>query len=71
MGGPLSVVLSNIFMTMLEMNVVLPMKPTFYKRYVDDIITRRDKNKKDLLLELNNHIIQASTLLLKLTQSSF
>ena len=51
MGGPLSVVLSNIFMTMLEMNIVLPMKPLFYKRYVDDIITRRDKNKRDLLLE--------------------
>ena len=51
MGGPLSVILSNIFMTMLELRVVLPMNPSFYKRFVDDVFTRRAKNKPDLLLE--------------------
>ena len=50
MGGPLSVILSNIFMTKLERKVVLPVKPAFYKRYVDDIITRRKKNQPDKLL---------------------
>ena len=51
MGGPLSVILSNIFMTMLERRVVVPMKPSFYKRFVDDVLTRRTKNEPDLLLE--------------------
>ena len=51
MGGPLSVIMSNIFMTMLEVRIVVPMKPSFYKRFVDDIITRRKKNQPDLLLE--------------------
>ena len=54
MGGPLSVILSNIFMTMLELHVVKPMKPKFYRRYVDDIIKRRKKNCPDLLLEKLN-----------------
>ena len=57
MGGPLSVIIANIFMTMLEKSVVFPIKPSFYKRYVDDIITRRNKNEPDLLLEemMNYH----------------
>jgi len=50
MGGPLSVIISNIFMTKLEKKVVLPEKPAFYRRFVDDIITRREKNKPDELL---------------------
>ena len=51
MGGPLSVIISNIFMTKLEKEVVLPEKPRFYKRYVDDIIRRRKKNQPDELLD--------------------
>ena len=54
MGGPLSVILSNIFMTMLEKDVVLPLKPLFYKRYVDDVISRRKKNVPDILLQKLN-----------------
>ena len=54
MGGPLSVILSNIFMTMVELQVVKPMKPNFYLRFVDDIINRRKKNSPDLLLEKLN-----------------
>ena len=50
MGGPLSVITSDIFMTKLEKQVVSPAKPAFYKRYVDDIITRRKKNQPDELL---------------------
>ena len=50
MGGPLSVIISNIFMSKLEKEVVTPEKPVFYKRYIDDIITRRKKNMPDALL---------------------
>ena len=38
MGGPISVVLSNIFCVKMELNVVKPLKPKFYKRFVDDIV---------------------------------
>ena len=51
MGGPLSVIMSNIFMTKLEKDVVIPTNPKLYKRYVDDIIARRKKNIPDILLE--------------------
>ena len=40
MVGPLSVTLSDIWMVKIENNIVIPHKPTFYKRYVDDIINR-------------------------------
>ena len=36
---------------MLEVRIVVPMKPSFYKRFVDDVITRRKKNQPDVLLE--------------------
>ena len=40
MGGPLSVIMSNIFMTKLKLenDVVVPTNPQLYKRYVADII---------------------------------
>ena len=37
MGGPLSVIFSDIYMTKTEREVVNPSKPKFYKRFVDDI----------------------------------
>ncbi|XP_066914430.1 uncharacterized protein [Clytia hemisphaerica] len=36
MGGPLSVVFANIFMTKMEKDIVEPSKPEFYRRFVDD-----------------------------------
>ena len=39
-----------IFTSKLEKEVVTPEKPVFYKRYIDDIITRRKKNMPDALL---------------------
>ena len=54
MGGPLSVIISNIFMTKLEKTVVMPEKPAFYKRFVDDVITRRKKNQLDELFSKLN-----------------
>ena len=56
MIGPLSVTLSDIWMVKMENNIVIPHKPTFYKRYVDDIINHIQKHEEDLLFKtLNNY----------------
>ena len=56
MGGPLYFTLSDIWMVKMENNIVIPHKPIFYKRYIDDIINRRKKHKEDLLFKkLNNY----------------
>ena len=44
MGGAISVIMSGIHMNRLEKEPVMPLKPKFYKRYVDDTITKRKKN---------------------------
>ena len=36
MGGPVSVAFSDIFMCKMEEDVVVPAKPIFYKRCIDD-----------------------------------
>ena len=41
MRGPLSVTLSNIYMVKMENSVVIPSEPIFYRRFVDDIYSRR------------------------------
>ena len=51
MGGPLSVIFSNIFLSKLEKEKVLPLHPPMYKRFVDDVINKRKKNIPDSLLE--------------------
>ena len=56
MGGSLSVVFSGIFMVKMETDVVNPIAPIFYERYVDDVYTRRKKGTQDsLFLALNNY----------------
>ena len=58
MGGPLSIVFSDIYMTKLEKGAILPpRKQKLYKRFVDDIFTRRKTNVPDQLLEflINYH----------------
>ena len=56
MGGPLSVTFANIALTKLEKEVVLPTQPKFYRRYVDDIIKRRQKDEPDTLFDkINNY----------------
>ena len=55
MGGPLSVILADIHMVRTENEVVKPMKPSFYKRFVDDVYNKRNKSQQDALFEaLNN-----------------
>ena len=53
MGGLISVVPSNIFCVKMEFNVVKPFKPKLYKRYVDDIYSKRIKNQPDKLFKKN------------------
>ena len=47
MGGPISVVFADIYMCKMEDDVVAPLKPIFYKRYVDDTYVRKKKNTTD------------------------
>ena len=41
MGGLLSVTFAEIHMVRMENDIVIPLKPIFYRRFVDDIINRR------------------------------
>ena len=54
MGGPLSVIFSDIYMTKTERIVVEPTKPQFYNRFVDDIINKRYKDQPDNLFQALN-----------------
>ena len=51
MGGPLYVTLADIHMIRTEKDTVAPLKPKFYKRFVDDIYNRRKKGIHDELYE--------------------
>ena len=54
MGGPLSVIVSGIFIIKMENDIVIPTKPIFYRRYVDDIYNRKKKNVEDSLFRALN-----------------
>ena len=54
MGGPISVVFADIYMCKMEDDVVAPLKPMFYKRYVDDTYVRRKKTTTNKLFEKLN-----------------
>ena len=55
MGGPLSVTFSDIYMVKMENDVVIPSKPIFYHRFVDDIYSRRKLGDKILFDRLNSY----------------
>ena len=56
MVAPILLVLSNIFCVKMEFDVVKPLRPKLYKRYVDDVYSKRIKNQPDKLFEkLNNY----------------
>ena len=56
MGGILSVILSDCFMNKMKRDIVLPLKPKFYRRFVDDTYRRRKKNEPDgLFLKMNSY----------------
>ena len=56
MGGPLSVIIAEIYMTKLEESVVIPTNSTFYRRYVDDSFNRRKKGNQDTLFDTMNKV---------------
>ena len=51
MGGPLLVILADIHMVRSENAAVCPLNPSFYKRFVDDIYTKCNKNAEDVLFK--------------------
>ena len=54
MRGTLSVILSDCFMNKMERDIILPLKPKFYRRFVDDTYRRRKKNEPgELFSEMN------------------
>ena len=56
MGGLLSVTFSNIYLTKLEKDWVKALKPKFYRRFMDDVISRQPKNTHNSLFgNLNNY----------------
>ena len=55
MGGPLSVTFSDINMVKMENDVVIPSKPMFYRRSVDDIYSRWKWGDNVLFDQLNSY----------------
>ena len=51
MGGSISVVFADIYMCKMGHDVADPIKPVFYKEYVDNTYVKRKKNTKDELFE--------------------
>ena len=54
MGGPICVIFSDIYVSRMEEDIVVPLKPHFHKRYVNDTYIRRKKNEPDSLFEKLN-----------------
>ena len=54
MGGPICVIFSDICVSRMEEDIVVPLKPHFHKRYVNDTYIRRKKNEPDSLFEKLN-----------------
>ena len=55
MGGPLSVTFSDIYMVKMENDAVMLSKPIFYRRFVDDIYSRRKLGDNIFFDQLNNY----------------
>ena len=54
-GGPLSVNFSDIYMVKIENDVVIPSKPIFYRRFVDEIYSRQKLGDNVLFDQLNSY----------------
>ena len=71
MGWQLSVTFSDIFMIKMENDAVIPTKPIFYCRYVDDIYNRRRKNIEDSLFKALNTYHKNIKLTIKINPIKF
>ena len=55
-GGPISVVFSDIYMCKMEEDIVKPLNPIFYKHYMGDRYDKRKRNEADtLFVALNSY----------------
>ena len=54
-GMPLSVTFSDIYLGKMENDVVIPTKPIFYRRFVDDIYSTWKLGDNALFDRLNNY----------------
>ena len=70
MGGPLSVTFSDIFMVKMENDIVIPSKPIFYRRIVDDIYSRW-KLGDNVLFDLLNSYHSNIQLTIEVNPNSF
>ena len=50
-GGALSVIFSDIYMTKTKQEVAKPINPRFYERFVHNVINKRKKDRTDSLFE--------------------
>ena len=71
MGGTLSVTLSDCFMNKMERDIILPLKPKFYCRFVDDTYRRRTKNEPDELFSKMNSYHPNIKLTIEINPSKF
>ena len=55
MRGTLSATFSEIYMVKMENDVVIPSKPIFYCRFVDDIYSRQKLGDNVLFDQLNSY----------------
>ena len=69
--GSLSVVFSNRFMKSMKENLVNPLNPFFYMRYLDDIYVRRNNDCSDSLFQALNNYHPNIKLTLELSPSKF
>ena len=60
-----------IFMCKMELGIVVPAKPMFYKCYVDDMCVQRKKNDVDNLFEELNSYNENIKLTLKFNLATF
>ena len=54
MGDPTSAVLADIYVSKMKEDIIAPVNPHFYKRYVDDTYIPRKKLEPDSLFEKLN-----------------
>ena len=71
MAGILSVILSHCFMNKTERDIVLPLKPKFYRRFVDGTYRRKRKNEPDELFSKMNSYLSNINLAIEINPSKY
>ena len=71
MGGTLSVTLSDGLVNKMERDVVLVLKPQFYRRFVDETYSRRKKNEPDEQFSKMNSYHPNINLTIEINPSNF